>query len=88
MGIEQRSGVTFFLFLKGAVDATIDGRPIMPASEGAGESVRAAVMVRTRPTIFSRRSRRGEHLRKVNVTASHEWRTDCCLADPQRAGHC
>ncbi|NDW04960.1 helix-turn-helix transcriptional regulator [Jiella pacifica] len=83
--IEQRSGVTFYLFLKGAVDATIDGRPIMPASEGDGHTVRAAVMVRTRPTMFSRRSRRGEHLRKVNVTVSHEWLADCGLSDPKHA---
>ncbi|MCQ0986038.1 helix-turn-helix transcriptional regulator [Jiella marina] len=81
--LEQKPGVTFYLFLKGVVRATIDGRPVMPESEGDGDTVRAAMMVRTRPTAFARRSRRGEHLRKVNVTASHEWLAECRLADPQ-----
>ncbi len=83
--IEQRPGVTFYLFLKGAVDAAIDGCPIMPAGEGDGGTVRAAVMARTRPTVFTRRSRRGAHLCKVNVTISHEWLADCGLADTARA---
>ncbi|MBP0617581.1 helix-turn-helix transcriptional regulator [Jiella mangrovi] len=90
--IEQRPGVTFYLFLQGAVDAAIDDCPIMPASEGDGGCMRAAVMARTGPTRFRRHSRRGEHLRKVNVTISHEWLADCGLADsshaPRIAGFC
>ncbi|MEF2070966.1 helix-turn-helix transcriptional regulator [Consotaella aegiceratis] len=83
--IEQQPGLTVYLFLKGRVDAQIGGRPVMPPIGENDEGPRAAMMVRARPALFERHSRRGEHIRKVNVTVSPDWLADCDLVGADQA---
>lgn len=70
--VEQRPGVTIHLFLAGRVDATVGGRPLRLGREPGGP-VRGVISARARPVEFQRHARKGDHIRKVNVTLSTDW---------------
>lgn len=72
--VEQFPGLSLLVFLKGRPDASVGGRPILP--EGAVGGARALLTARTRPEIFERRGHKGDHMRKISITVSHDWLAD------------
>jgi len=70
--VEQRPGLTIHLFLSGCVDATVGGRPLVLGRK-PGCPVRGVITARARPDEFQRHARKGDHIRKVNVTLSTDW---------------
>lgn len=73
--IVQHAGITCSLFLKGNVSVAMGGRKFCFGAPGAADAAHCegVVVARARPETFVRRSRRGAHIRKVNVTVSREW---------------
>lgn len=73
--IVQRPGITCSLFLKGDVNVSLGDRSFAFGQRGAVSysHLEGVIVARTRPETFVRRSRRGAHIRKVNVTISPEW---------------
>lgn len=65
-------GITFSLFLSGTADMLSSGRAFRFGSDQPGEP-EATLMVRTEPDLFVRKGRRGQHVRKVNVTVPADW---------------
>ncbi|MYZ46783.1 helix-turn-helix transcriptional regulator [Propylenella binzhouense] len=74
--VVQQPGLTLHFFLSGAVDARLGGRPL-GLGRRADAPVRGVITARAEPELFERRSRRGEHVRKVNVTMTNEWLEAC-----------
>lgn len=78
--IEQKPGLTVQVFLKGRVDASLGGRDFLSGGGASADARPLALMTaRVRPELFERRARKGAHVRKVSVTMSHAWLTDCGL---------
>jgi AraC-like DNA-binding protein len=73
--VEQRPGLTIHLFLSGCIDATVGGKPL-DLGRSPGSPVRGVITARARPDEFQRHARKGDHIRKVNVTLSTDWLSD------------
>lgn len=73
--IVQRPGITCSLFLKGNVNVSLGDRSFAFGQRGAVSysHLEGVVVARARPETFIRRSRRGTHIRKVNVTITPDW---------------
>lgn len=72
--VEQFPGLTFLVFLNGNPDASVGGRPLLP--EGTAAGPRALLTARARPEVFERRGHKGDRMRKVSITVSHDWLAD------------
>jgi AraC-like DNA-binding protein len=70
--VEQRPGLTIHLFLSGCIDATVGGKPLGLGRE-PDRPVRGVITARAVPDEFQRHARKGDHIRKVNVTLSTDW---------------
>lgn len=75
--VEHRPGVSIQVFLQGAVNATVGGKPVL-GSKDALEAVRhgaprAVMLSRTQPELFERHGQRGQRMRKVSLSLSPEW---------------
>ena len=70
--VEQRPGLTIHLFLSGCIEATIGGKSLH-LGRIPGSPVRGVVTARAQPDEFQRHARKGDHIRKVNVTLSTDW---------------
>lgn len=67
----QSPCVTVHVFLHGRVDARLGGMAVQdPGGDGTAEAV---ILANAEPALFERRSRRGMHMRKVNVSLDPEW---------------
>jgi AraC-like DNA-binding protein len=81
--IIQQPGVTISLFLKGRINAWVDGAPLVDDENSEGDPAirpRAFMITRAKPVLFERYGHRGEHIRKVNVTLPAAWLTGPGLA--------
>lgn len=68
---EASPHLNFILFLEGRSEVSYDGRPFtfgMPRSGAEGVTIAL-----NEPMLFSRRARRGQHIRKVSVSLTQEW---------------
>lgn len=71
---EQQPGLTLQIFLKGTVDATVDGKPLMDREMGADSNrPRALIISRNKTSLLERRGHRGDHIRKVSLRVTNEW---------------
>lgn len=73
--IVQRPGITCSLFLKGNINVSLGDRSFAFGQRGAVRysHLEGVIVARARLETFIRRSRRGTHIRKVNVTITPEW---------------
>lgn len=71
---EQQPGMTLQIFLKGTIDASVGGRPLMHR-EAAEESdrPRALIISRRETATLERRGHRGDHIRKVSLRVTNDW---------------
>lgn len=74
--IEQQPGMTIMVFLAGTVDAAIGGLPLDVGRSGV-EPVQGVMVSRARPDKFVRHTRKGDRVRKVNVTVTPKWLNEC-----------
>lgn len=78
---EQETGLTVQVFLKrsGTGGASLGGRSVLP--EGTSRMAPTALlMAQTRPELFERWGRKGNHVCKVSISVSHDWLADSGLA--------
>jgi len=73
--ILQHAGITCSIFLRGRVAVRMGDRQFEmgPGTKAWPRDLEGTVISRSRPERFVRCSRRGTHIRKVNVTVSPEW---------------
>ncbi|HRF08562.1 MAG TPA: AraC family transcriptional regulator [Xanthobacteraceae bacterium] len=73
--IIQHPGITCSLFLEGRVAVEMGDRKFDfgPGKTTEYSKLEGTVVARARPERFVRHSRRGMHVRKVNVTVTREW---------------
>jgi AraC-like DNA-binding protein len=77
--VEQQPGLTIHLYLHGAADASLGGKPL-DLGRVPGRPVEAVVTGRAEPDLFERRAHQGDRVRKVNVTVSREWLADSAFS--------
>lgn len=93
--IVARPSITCSIVLAGHVDFSIGGRDFMfgPDMPGAPARADGFMVSKAETDVFTRRARRGTHIRKVNVTIEPEWleqdgpATDGDPATVRRFGH-
>lgn len=73
--IVQHAGITCSLFLEGRVAVEMGDRKFDfgPGKPSEYSKLEGTVVARARPERFVRYSKRGAHIRKVNVTVTPEW---------------
>ncbi len=73
--IVQHAGITCSLFLEGRVAVKMGDRSFDfgPGKTSEYSKLEGTVVARARPERFVRYSKRGAHIRKVNVTVTPEW---------------
>ncbi|MGE0425654.1 MAG: helix-turn-helix domain-containing protein [Reyranellaceae bacterium] len=76
--IESRPAITCSIVLGGHVDFSIGDRDFMfgPSVAQGGARAEGFMIAKAEADIFSRRARRGTHIRKVNVTIEPAWFED------------
>lgn len=74
-------GVVLHCILDGHADASLSGDP-MNLQRRKGERVKMVLTALTEPEIFSRRSRCGDYVRKVNIILSPHWIAENGLSLP------
>lgn len=67
--ITVRPAVTVSVIVEGTINATLDGQPVL----SGGTGVRGKIWCATRPATLERAVRRGELVRKVNISVSPNW---------------
>jgi len=77
--VVHQSGLTIHLFLQGVADASLGGVPL-ELGRRAGMAVEGVITARAEPDLFERHARRGDHVRKVNVTLTSEWLADSAFS--------
>jgi AraC-like DNA-binding protein len=80
--MDHAGGLTCYLFLDGDVDLTIGDRPMAVGRRG---EMQAVMLAHPEDDVFRRRSRRGERIRKVNVSLSREWLESGLAGQPETA---